>query len=161
MTDLSRKFLAISDETEECISALVFAGMRAKAVGAGLVILRCARVPGGGGWIGLDRDINQDAIDAARLKAVQHADQVEARTGVKAELIVSDDEAVDAIRKLVDGDQTIKVLILAAGSGRWGPGPLVSRLAKGKPLAARPIAVTVIPGDLTDKQLDEIGGLAG
>ncbi|MDP3740176.1 MAG: universal stress protein [Hyphomonadaceae bacterium] len=161
MTDLSRKFLAISDETEECISALVFAGMRAKAVSAGLVILRCARVPGGGGWIGLDRDINQDAIDAARLKAVQHADQVETRTGVKAELIVSDDEAVDAIRKLVDGDQTIKVLILAAGSGRWGPGPLVSRLAKGKPLAARPIAVTVIPGDLSDKQLDEIGGLAG
>lgn len=161
MTDLSRKFLAISDETEECISALVFAGMRAKAVGAGLVILRCARAPGGGGWIGLDRDINQDAIDAARLKAVQHADQVEARTGVTSELIVSDDEAVDAIRKLVDGDPTIKVLILAAGSGRWGPGPLVSRLAKGKPLAARPIAVTVIPGDLSDKQLNEIGGLAG
>lgn len=161
MTDLSRKFLAVSDETEECISALVFAGMRAKAVGAGLVILRCARASGGGGWIGLDRDINQDAIDAARLKAVQHADQVEARTSVKPELIVSDDEAVDAIRKLVDGDPAIKVLILAAGSGRWGPGPLVSRLAKGKPLAARPIAVTVIPGDLSDKQLDEIGGLAG
>ena len=135
--------------------------MRAKAVSAGLVILRCARAPGGGGWIGLDRDINQDAIDAARLKAVQHADQVEARTSVKPELIVSDDEAVDAIRKLVDGDPAIKVLILAAGSGRWGPGPLVSRLAKGKPLAARPIAVTVIPGDLSDKQLDEIGGLAG
>lgn len=161
MTDLSRKFLAVSDETEECMSALLFAGLRAKAVGTGLVILRCARVPGGGGWIGLDRDINQDAIDAARLKAVQHADQVEARTGVKAELIVSDDDAVDAIRKVVDGDQAIKVLILAAGSGRWGPGPLVSRLAKGKPLAARPIAVTVIPGDLSDKQLDEIGGLAG
>ena len=28
-------------------------------------------------------------------------------------------------------------------------------------LAARPIAVTVIPGDLSDAQLDEIGGLAG
>jgi hypothetical protein len=34
-------------------------------------------------------------------------------------------------------------------------------LAKGKPLAARPIAVTVIPGDLTDQQLGEIGGVAG
>jgi hypothetical protein len=49
--------------------------------------------------------------------------------------------------------------VLAAGAGRLGPGPLVSRLAKGKPLAARPIAVTVIPGNLTDKQLEEIGGL--
>jgi hypothetical protein len=161
MTDRSRKFLAVSDETEECLSALVFAGMRAKAVSAGLVILRCARVPGMGGWIGLDKDISQDAIDAARLKATQHADVVEQRTKVKPELSISDDEPVDAIRKLVEGDPAIKVLILAAGTGRSGPGPLVSRIAKGRPLANRPIAVTVIPGDLTDAQLDEIGGLAG
>jgi hypothetical protein len=161
MTGLSRKFLAVSDETEECLTALIFAGMRAKAIGAGLVVLRCARVPGVGGWIGLDKDISQDAVDAARVKATQHADQVEARTGVKPELSISDDEPIDAIRKLVDGDPAIKVLILAAGTGRMGPGPLVSRLAKGKPVASRPIAVTVIPGNLTDKQLDEIGGLAG
>jgi hypothetical protein len=161
MTEMSRKFLAVSDETEECLSALIFAGMRSKAVGAGLVILRCARVPGLGGWIGLDKDISQDAVDAARVKATQHADAVEARTGVVAELVVVDEEPIDAIRKLVEGDASIKVLILAAGTGRLGPGPLVSRLAKGKPIASRPIAVTVIPGDLTDKQLDEIGGLAG
>jgi len=143
------------------MSALVFAAMRAKAVGAGLVILRCARVPGLGGWVGLDKDISQDAVDAARVKATQHADQVEARTGVKAELVVSEDEPIDAIRKLVDGDPAIKSLVLAAGSGRLGPGPLVSRLAKGKKIATRPIAVTVIPGELTDKELDEMGGLAG
>jgi hypothetical protein len=161
MTEMSRKFLAVSDETEECLSALIFAGMRSKAVGAGLVILRCARVPGVGGWIGLDKDISQDAIDAARVKATQHADAVEARTGVMPELVVVDDEPIDAIRKLIENDPGIKVLILAAGTGRMGPGPLVSRLAKGKPIANRPIAVTVIPGNLTDAQLAEIGGLAG
>ena len=63
MTAKLRKFLAVSDETEECVSALLFAAMRAKAVGAGIVILRCARVPGLGGWVGLDREISQDAID--------------------------------------------------------------------------------------------------
>ena len=113
-----------------------------------------------GGWIGLDKDISQDAMDSARLKATRHADAVESRAGVKAELVVSEDDPVDAIRKLVDQDMSIKVLVLAAGMGR-SPGPLVSRLAKGKPIAARPIAVTVIPGDLTDAQLNEIGGLAG
>ncbi len=143
------------------MSAMVFAGLRSKALGAGLVILRCAQAPGLGGWIGLDKDITQDAVDAARVKATQHADAVQERTGVKAELVVVDDEPIDAIRKLVDADPAIKVLILASGSGRGGPGPLVSRLAKGKPIAGRPIAVTVIPGNLTEKQLDEIGGLAG
>lgn len=160
MTDISRKFLAVSDETEECLKALVFAAMRARAVGAGLVILRCADNPGLGGWIGLDKDISQDAMDSARLKATRHADAVESRVGMKAELVISDEDPVDAIRKLIDRDPSIKVLILAAGAGR-SPGPLVSRLAKGKRIAARPIAVTVIPGDLTDAQLDEIGGLAG
>src|SRR5262245_14589938 len=160
MTIAQRKFLAVSDETEECVSALCFAGMRAKAVGAGLVILRCARVPGTGGWLGLDKDISQDAIDAARLMANGHADIVEKRTGIRAEVIIDDDEPIDAIRKLVDGDLAIKSLVLAAGLGR-SPGPLVSRLAKGKPIAERPIAVTVIPGGLTDKDLDEMGGLAG
>ena len=160
MTAVSRKFLAVSDETEECISALCFAGMRAKAVGAGLVILRCAKVPGTGGWLGLDKDISQDAIDAARLMANGHAEIVEKRTGIKAEVIIDDDEPIDAIRKLVDGDLAIKSLVLAAGLGR-SPGPLVSRLAKGKPIAERPIAVTVIPGGLSDKDLDEMGGLVG
>jgi hypothetical protein len=160
MNTVSRKFLAISDETEECMAALVFAAMRAKAVSAGLVVLRCARVPGLGGWIGLDRDISQDAMDSARLKALKHLDAVEQRVGVKAELVISEDDPVDAIGTLVTRDKAIKSLILAAAPG-WRPGPLVSRLAKGKPIASRPIAVTVVPGELTDAQLDELGGLAG
>ena len=157
---MSRKFLAVSDETDECINALLFAAMRARAVGAGMVMLRCARVPGLGGWVGLDRDISQDAMDSARLKAVGHAGIVEQKVGVKAEIVISEEEPVDAIRILVRDDPAIKVLILAAAPG-WRPGPLVSRLAKGKPIASRPIAVTVIPGGMTDDQLTEIGGLSG
>jgi hypothetical protein len=160
MNDVSRKFLAVSDETEECMVALVFAAMRAKAVSAGLIVLRCARVPGLGGWIGLDRDISEDAMDSARIKALKHIEAVEQRVGVKAELVVSVDEPVDAIRSLVNTDKAIKSLILAAAPG-WRPGPLVSRLAKGKPIANRPVAVTVIPGELTDAELDELGGVAG
>ena len=160
MNDVSRKFLAVSDETEECMVAMVFAAMRAKAVSASLIVLRCARVPGLGGWIGLDKDISEDALDSARLKAMKHVDAVEQRVGIRAELALSEEDPIDAIRALVMKDKTIKSLVLAAAPG-WRPGPLVSRLAKGKPIASRPIAVTVIPGDLTDAQLDEIGGLAG
>lgn len=160
MTSASRKFLAVSDDTDESLSALLFAAMRAKAVGAGMVILRCARVPGLGGWVGLDKEISQDAIDSARLKAVGHANVLEERIGLKPEIVISEEEPVDAIRKLVSKDPAIKVLILAAAPG-WRPGPLVSRLAKGRPIASRPIAVTVIPGGMTDAQLQEIGGMSG
>jgi len=159
MTRPSRKFLVFSDDTEECLTAAVFAALRAKAVGAGLVMLRCARAPGPAGWIGLDKDISRDAEDAARLVATRHAGHVVERTGVRPDIIISSDDPLEAIRSVVDGDPEIKVLVLAAGSGRWGPGPLVSRIGKGKPLASRPLAVTVVPGRLTDSQLNEIGGL--
>ncbi len=142
------------------MSALLYAGMRAKAVGAGLVILRCARLPGLGGWVGLDREISQDAIDSARVKASAHAKEVEEQVGIRAELAISEEEPVDAIRELVNADEAIKVLILASAPG-WRPGPLVSRLARGRTIANRPIAVTVIPGNLTMAQLREIGGLSG
>jgi hypothetical protein len=161
MTEKSRKFLAISDDSDECTTALVFAGMRAAAVHAGLVLLRCVRAPGAGGWIGLDKEISRDAVDSAKLKVAVHVELVESRTGVKPEIQIIEDDPVDAIRTLVDTDPAIKVLVLASGFGRSGPGPLVTRLAKGKPLASRPIAVTVIPGDLTPAQLVEIGGLTG
>jgi len=81
---------------------MLFAGMRARAVAARVVVLRCARVPGLRGWVGLDKDISQDAIGTARLKAVQHADIIESRVGIKAELVISEDDAVDAIRALVE-----------------------------------------------------------
>ena len=90
----------------------------------------------------------------------KHADIIESRVGIKAELVISEDDTVDAIRALVKKDLAIKSLILAAAPG-WRPGPLVSRLAKGKPVSSRPIAVTVIPGKLTDEQLQEIGGMPG
>ncbi len=161
MTEPTRKFLVVSDDTEECVSAIVYAGLRARAIPAGLTVLRCIHVPGWGGWVGLDKHIEQDAIDSARLAGMKHVDLIRERTGVEADLIVSQDEPVDAIRLLVNDDPTIKVLVLASGEGRGGPGPLVSRIGKGRPLADRPIAVTVVPGGLTDAQLNEVGGMAG
>jgi hypothetical protein len=158
MTSLSRKFLVVSDETEECLTAAMFAGLRARAVRAGLVMLRCARTPALGGWIGLDREISQDAVDAARLKAMQHADMVEKRVGLRPEVVVCEDDPLDAIRTIVASDPAIKNIVLAAGSGRWGPGPLVSRLGQGKTLTTRPVAVTIIPGVLSSAQLEEMAG---
>ncbi len=66
-----------------------------------------------GGWLGLDKDISQDAIDAARLKATEHANIVEKRTGIAAELVIDEDEPIDAIRQVIDGDPAIKSLILS------------------------------------------------
>jgi hypothetical protein len=54
--------------------------------------------------------------------------------------------------KLIDEDEDIAALILAAGTGKEGPGPLVSSLAK--TAGDFPIPVAVVPGHLSDEDLD-------
>ena len=161
MTVPNRKFLVISDETLEAEAAAMFAGMRAAAVGVGLVILRVARVSGFGHWRGLDEEMRTEARDSALFEARALAEKVAARTGVEAEIVIKEGEPVAAIHETVKQDDAIKVLVLTAGHGRRGPGPLVSRIGKGRPLAGRPIAITVVPGGLNDEEMDEMGGLAG
>jgi hypothetical protein len=45
--------------------------------------------------------------------------------------------------------------VLAAGTGREGPGPLVSALA-GKSSASFPIPVAIVPGHLEDEEIDAL-----
>ena len=54
--------------------------------------------------------------------------------------------------KLIDEDEDIALLILAAGTGSEGPGPLVSSLAKSA--GDFPIPVAIVPGHLSDEELD-------
>ena len=154
-----RKFLIVFDNTHECEIAAMFGAMRARAVGAGLVILRTAQTAGFAHWRGLDEEMQAEARDAALFEARSLAERIKNKIGIDAEIIVKDGQAVPAISEVVDNDNAIKVLVLASGSEKKrGPGPLVSRLAKGKPLANRPLAVTVVPGRLTESELNEMGG---
>ena len=46
------------------------------------------------------------------------------------------------------------MLVLAAGTGKEGPGPLVTGLAK--TVATFPIPIAIVPGQLSDQDLDAL-----
>ena len=58
------------------------------------------------------------------------------------------------LRLVIEEDRDIAILVLAAGSTKDGPGPLVSMIA-GR-AAAFPIPVTVLPDSLTDEEIDAL-----
>ena len=58
----------------------------------------------------------------------------------------------EEIIKLIDEDADIGILVLAAGIGKEGPGPLVTGLAK--TAGAFPIPVAIVPGHLNDADLE-------
>ena len=66
--------------------------------------------------------------------------------------MIREGDPAEEILKLIDEDEDIGILVLAAGTGKEGPGPLVSSL--GKSAGAFPIPVAIVPGHLSDEDLD-------
>jgi hypothetical protein len=58
----------------------------------------------------------------------------------------------DELLALLDEEPGISILVLAAGSGSEGPGPLVTQLV-GKMSGRMRVPITVVPGNLTDDQI--------
>jgi hypothetical protein len=53
---------------------------------------------------------------------------------------------------VIDKDVDISMLVLAANPGAEGPGPLITMMAK--TVGAFPIPVIIVPGDLSDADID-------
>ena len=150
---LQRKFLVIVDSTPECRVALRFAARRARHT-AGTVSLLYV-IPRGDfqQWAGVERKMREEA-GAEADKALQEAARyVESLTGMSPETVVKEGRAAEEIRALAAADSAIAILVLAAGTQKEGPGPLVSMLAGA---GGYPIPVTVVPGSLSDSEIDAL-----
>ena len=53
---------------------------------------------------------------------------------------------------LIEDDEDIAILVLAAATSKEGPGPLVSSIARNA--GDFPIPVAIVPGHLSDEELD-------
>lgn len=153
------KFLVIADDSPEFPGAAQYAGLRAKATGAGMVLLRVVEPPGGAYWTTVEQEMRRDAMEHAQAMTARFAAEVWAEAGIEVEVVIREGEVRPELRKLIDADPEIKVVVLAAGSARDGPGPLVSSIAKGQGLGAgRALPAIVLPAGLSR---DEIRNLAG
>jgi nucleotide-binding universal stress UspA family protein len=150
-----RKFLAVVDHSPECHVALRFAARRAQHTG-GLVTLIYVIVPADfQQWAGVERVMRQEAREEAEGYLQEAARHVNDITGAMPELVIREGRPADEIRALLKEDKAIAILILAAGTSSEGPGPLVSLVAS--PAAgAYPIPVTVVPGSLSDDEVDAL-----
>ncbi len=72
--------------------------------------------------------------------------------GITAERVVREGTTADEILGLIEDDEDIAILVLAAATGKDGPGPLVSSV--GSTAGDYPIPLAIVPGHLTDEELD-------
>jgi hypothetical protein len=83
------------------------------------------------------------------------ADMVRKWSAVEPEQVIREGEAVAEITSLIETDGDIAVLVLAAGTGKDGPGPLVSTIAH-RSSGTFPVPITVVPGALDEAAIAAI-----
>jgi nucleotide-binding universal stress UspA family protein len=149
-----RKFLAVIDDTPECQRAVHYAGSRAKNSNGGVVLLYVIANVDFQQWLGVEEIMRAEAREEAEAVLAKAAQALREAVGIEAEMVIREGVASEAINGLIEEDRDIAILVLAAGSAKEGPGPLVSSLASRA--QAFPIPVTVIPDQLSDEELDAL-----
>ncbi|WP_417678322.1 universal stress protein [Pseudodonghicola sp.] len=149
-----RKFMVVLDDSRECLNAMRFAAMRAAHTGAGVIILSVIPPDEFNHWIGVGEVMREEARERIHAHFEVFAKWMRDKQNVDPELVIREGQPVDEIIEQVKEDPSIGVLVLGAGTGRKGPGPLVTQLSKNS--GSLPIPITIVPGDLSKEKLEAI-----
>jgi hypothetical protein len=148
--------LVIADESEEFPDALIYAGLLCRNTGWRLVILRVIEPSDPAPWASITDEMRRQAHDAAESLTQRFAAEVWAECGVTAEPVLREGDLKPELRKLIEDDHSIKLIVLASAHGPGGPGPLVTQLGKSAGLGPRPVPVLVVPGALSREEIRKL-----
>ena len=113
-----RKFLAIIDDTPECERAVAYASKRAQSTGGVVVMLYVIEPDDFQHWLGVEKIMREEANATARSALDVQAGKVRQKVGIEPELVIREGKRADEIHKLIEEDQDIASLVLAAGAGK-------------------------------------------
>lgn len=147
-----RKFMVVVDETPEARVAMHYAARRAEHTGGIVTLVHVLDQPDMQQWKGVEERMREEAQAEAEATLYEAAKYVFDLSSVYSELVVIEGKKRDALIAFLASDPAVAILVLGSGSGREGPGQLVTAAAS----AGFPIPVTIVPGALTPKAIDAI-----
>jgi nucleotide-binding universal stress UspA family protein len=104
-------------------------------------------------WLGVADIMQAEEMEAAKKALDKYAARAkEIAVRIAVDRVIREGDTAEEIVKLIDEDADIGILVLAAGTAKEGPGPLVSNLAKTGGTFAIPVAL--VPGHLSDADLE-------
>ncbi|GAA0553263.1 nucleotide-binding universal stress UspA family protein [Rhizomicrobium palustre] len=147
-----RKFLVVVDKTAESKVAVRFAARRAQHTGGRVSLLCVAHPVDFQQWGGVEEIMMDEAHQEAEARIYDAAKLINELTGITPELIIAHGEETEVLLDLIAKDRAISILVVASSGAKEGPGPLVKLFAT----KIQAIPVTIVPGNLTDEQVDEL-----
>jgi nucleotide-binding universal stress UspA family protein len=151
----ARVFLVVVDETAEHHLALQYAARRAAHTGGRLALLHVVEPAGMQQWIAVEELAREERREAAELLMQRLCEQFSPIAGSMPIVYIREGRAQDELLALINEEPGISILVLGAGTGAAGPGPLITFLT-GKPAARLRIPITIVPGGLTVEQIDAL-----
>ena len=150
-----RVFLVVVDESEELQTALHYAARRAAHTGGRLALLYVIEPSELQHWISIEKLAHEEQREEAEQLLQRLCEEIAPIAGTMPIVFIREGHRRDELLALIAEEPSISILVLAAGTGPEGPGPLISYLT-GKPAARLRVPITIVPGDLTAEQLDAV-----
>jgi nucleotide-binding universal stress UspA family protein len=148
-------FLVVVDDSEEMHQALRFACGRASAVGGKVGLMYCIAPAEFEYWAGVGELMRAEAREEAENNMAIHADYVRDLTGKMPVLYVREGDAREELLALINEETQISLLVLGSDTKSETAGPLINFLMANGAANCR-VPITVVPGNLSDEQIDAI-----
>src|SRR5258708_26956166 len=150
-----RVFLVVVDESEELKVALRYAARRAQHTGGRVALLFVIEPSDLQQWAAVETLMREEQREQAEALLQRLSAEVAEMAGSMPVIFIREGRRRDELLALIEEEPSISILVLAASTGAEGPGPLITALT-GKALTNLRLPITIVPGGLSEKQLDAL-----
>ena len=150
-----RHILVIADGSEEMEVALQYACARSKKTNRKIIIATFIEPLDVLTTQGVTEIMQNEAREEAKLKLKKASTIVKESTGIMPVLHVREGEIISELIKLIEEEENINVLVLAANVDEKGPGPIINSLVSKEYFRLR-IPVMIVPGNFSKDHISLI-----
>jgi nucleotide-binding universal stress UspA family protein len=150
-----RYILVIADGSKEMEVALQYACARAKKTNRKIIIATFIEPLDVLTTQGVTEIMKNEAREEAESKLQQASTIVKESTGIMPVLHVREGEVIPELIKLIEEEENINVLVLAANVDEKGPGPIINSLVS-KEYSRLRIPVMIVPGNFSIEHISLI-----
>ena len=152
-----RYILVIADNSEEMNIALEYACARSKKTGRKIIIVTFIEPLDVLTTQGVTEIMKNEAREEAQKILLSAANIVKNSTGTMPILQTREGELIPELKKLIEEEENINVLVLAANTNEKekNPGPIINALVT-KEISTLRIPVMIVPGNFSKDHISQI-----
>ena len=147
-------FLAVFDGTDECKSAVRYAARRAQLNNANLLIVATVDTAEFTYWLSVNSKMIDNIEKESKEMLKVLSKEIQSYSNVECSYIIEHGSKLDVVKRLINEDEAISLLVLASNKKDKNPGVLVETISGD----GYSIPVVVLPGNLDDDSIDKLSG---